>query len=466
MNLPAAFISRISNQLGIETEAFMEALRGEPLTSLRFHRQKGQPENSRLPLQSPVKWHSRGYYLSERPSFTADPWFHAGAYYVQEASSMLLKVFLEPENYKYVLDACAAPGGKTTLLLDALPETSVVVANEVIKSRAGILAENLTRWGYPNVIVTSGDPAAFSGFINLFDLIVTDAPCSGEGMFRKDKNSVTEWTPENVAICAARQKRILSDLVPALASGGHLIYSTCTYAPEENAQTIEHFLTKNPDMELCPLNLPEYYGATSISILGIPTAAWQCFPHKCAGEGFFICKMRKKGEKKQPDTPFPKQKKNAGNTKSSKVFGNFDKKNTSELTALLSTKMKKVNPNAIRFGGEYVFYLSPEIDDILTLFEKLSIVRKGTLLGKMQGKEFVPAHEFALSTLISPEVPFIELSYDAAIQYLMKNDIENCTDYHKGWITARFQGVNLGWIKVAGNRLKNHFPIHWRIRNL
>lgn len=467
MNLPVAFLSRISTQLGIETEAFLQALKAEPVTSVRFHALKANPENADFVKGEKVEWNPNGYYLPERPSFTADPWFHAGAYYVQEASSMITALFLEPERYDCVLDACAAPGGKTTLLLDTLPESTVLVANEVIKSRAGILAENLSRWGNPNVIVTNNDPQDFSRLSGLFDLILTDAPCSGEGMFRKDKDSIKEWSPENVAICSARQRRILNDLYPALSPGGYLIYSTCTYSPEENTQSVTLFLEEHPDMELYPLVLPREYGMLPVKIAGVENAAYQCFPHHCRGEGFFICRLRKKGEKTEVSEVESREKNSGGKGKNKdKKFGNFEK-NTFQVTEFPWEKwINHFNPRCIKSADEYVFYLLPQVEAVLARIISLRVIKKGLLLGKIQGKDFIPSHELALSTLISPEVPGINLPCKTAIQYLMKSDLDNETGLEKGWILAKYKDVNLGWIKIAGNRLKNHFPIHWRIRNL
>ena len=239
MELPASFIDHTRALLG-------EGDYGKLVTSLNSE----QPVSIRLNPMKPfafrfgeraVPWCGSGFYLQGRPTFTFDPLFHAGCYYVQEASSM----FVEQALRRYVgkepvvmLDLCAAPGGKSTHLRSLLPEDSLLVANEVIRNRSQILAENLTKWGHPDVVVSNSDPSDFARLEEFFDVILTDVPCSGEGMFRKDPVAVSEWSPENVEICWQRQRRIISDIWPCLKPGGILIYSTCTYNTKENEDKI------------------------------------------------------------------------------------------------------------------------------------------------------------------------------------------------------------------------------------
>ena len=239
ISLPPAFTERMQQLLGNESETFFQALVSESPTSIRLNPEK--TVNTDLPfselLSRQVPWCSNGYYLKERPSFTSDPLLHGGAYYVQEASSMFLQVVLQQiteDTPLRVLDLCAAPGGKSTLLANNLPKDSLLVSNEVIKSRASILKENIIKWGYDHIVVTNSDPNRFTGMKGAFDMILVDAPCSGEGMFRKDEKAITEWSENNLRLCEERQKRILSDVWDALAPGGYLVYSTCTYNPGEN----------------------------------------------------------------------------------------------------------------------------------------------------------------------------------------------------------------------------------------
>ena len=248
ISLPTAFTERMQQLLGNESETFFQALVSESPTSIRLNPEK--TANTDLPfselLSRQVPWCSNGYYLKERPSFTSDPLLHGGAYYVQEASSMFLQVVLQQitgDTPLRVLDLCAAPGGKSTLLANNLPKDSLLVSNEVIKSRASILKENIIKWGYDHIVVTNSDPNRFTGMKGAFDMILVDAPCSGEGMFRKDEKAITEWSENNLCLCEERQKRILSDVWDALAPGGYLVYSTCTYNPGENEDILNWILT-------------------------------------------------------------------------------------------------------------------------------------------------------------------------------------------------------------------------------
>ena len=262
MNLPASFIDYTRSLLGDEEyDKLAAALQQEPPVSIRlnnekwrFNKEQADIGNEKCPAiaeqadsahasfsvphssLNKVPWSSEGFYLDERLTFTFDPLFHAGCYYVQEASSMFVEQVLRQYVTKPVvmLDLCAAPGGKSTHARSVLPEGSLLVANEVIRNRSQILAENLTKWGHPDVVVTNNDPADFSSLPSFFDVILTDVPCSGEGMFRKDPVAVEEWSPENVAICWQRQRRIIADIWPGLKPGGILIYSTCTYNTKED----------------------------------------------------------------------------------------------------------------------------------------------------------------------------------------------------------------------------------------
>ena len=247
---PAQFVNDLRERLGtVLSDKILSALEEEPPVSVRVNPFKMPVEELRRHFGAlagdPVEWApGEGFYLNGRPSFTLDPLFHAGAYYVQEASSMYVGVLFDQAlaacggGEVRVLDLCAAPGGKTTQLLSHMDDTSILVANEVVPSRATVLAENVARWGRSNVAVTSSDPSAFSGIRGFFDIAVVDAPCSGEGMFRKDSRAVAEWSPDTVRLCAARQRRILADMWPSLASGGFLIYSTCTFNPLENEDNV------------------------------------------------------------------------------------------------------------------------------------------------------------------------------------------------------------------------------------
>ena len=283
MQLPESFIARTKALLGDDWDAFEQALNQKPPISIRLNPQKaGKEALVDFEVESLVPWASNAYYLSARPVFTLDPLFHAGCYYVQEASSMFLEHFVKNYIHEPVkaLDLCAAPGGKSTHLSATLPEGSLLVANEVIRSRANILSENLIKWGNPNTIVTNSNPKDIGKLRAFFDLIVCDLPCSGEGMFRKDPVAVSEWSVNNVKRCAERQRQIISDIFPALKPGGILIYSTCTYNREENEDNID-WICEEFEVEL--LEEPRRF-----------------MPHKTKGEGFFIAGIRKTSERPLP----------------------------------------------------------------------------------------------------------------------------------------------------------------------
>ncbi len=248
---PDAFVSQLREDLGPgRAEAVLAGLSSEPEVSVRVNPFKTSlqvlREHFGAIASDPVAWApDEGFYLSERPSFTFDPWFHAGAYYVQEASSMYVGALFDKavaalgrSTGLHVLDLCAAPGGKTTHLLSRLDSSSLLVANETVSSRATVLAENVARWGRSDVAVTSSDPSAFAALKGFFELAVVDAPCSGEGMFRKDLRARGEWSPDTVKLCAGRQRRIVSDMWPALRPGGFMIYSTCTFNRFENEDNV------------------------------------------------------------------------------------------------------------------------------------------------------------------------------------------------------------------------------------
>ena len=281
---PAEFINDLRDSLGVErADRLLAALSAEPEVSVRVNPFKlslnALREHFGALAGDPVLWAAdEAFYLTERPSFTLDPLFHAGAYYVQEASSMYVgklferaKAILGKEAMR-VLDLCAAPGGKTTQLLSHLDDSSLLVANEVVPSRATILAENVARWGRSNVAVTQSDPAAFGALRGFFDIAVVDAPCSGEGMFRKDERAVAEWSPANVGLCAARQRRILADFWPSLRPGGFLIYSTCTFNRQEDEDNVD-WICRELGAER--LDMRHFY------------------PGEDRGEGFFAALLRK-----------------------------------------------------------------------------------------------------------------------------------------------------------------------------
>jgi len=288
--LPQAFLNRIKHQFADQFESFVEAIDQAPAVSLRTN-----PAKFRVSTNAEkVPWCKNGIFLNQRPSFTLDPLFHSGAYYVQEASSMFLEqAFQQTDNStnRIVLDLCAAPGGKSTHLLSLMDPSGLLVTNEVIRSRVSILNENIRKWGHQNVVVCNNDPADFSALEGLFDLILIDAPCSGEGLFRRDASAIEQWSVENTNMCATRQRRILADVWTSLKSGGYLIYSTCTFNPAENEENLQ-WLAENNELESIQIHLEESWGIEEVNCNGL--FGYRFLPHHVKGEGFFHTRIRKK----------------------------------------------------------------------------------------------------------------------------------------------------------------------------
>jgi 16S rRNA C967 or C1407 C5-methylase (RsmB/RsmF family) len=298
LSLPKEFINTIpfSEEDKIK---LINGLQTDPIISVRKNPFK---ENNLFEQEDQVPWSKYGKYLKERPSFISDPLFHAGTYYSQEASSMFLEYVLKSIDLsgKVVLDLCAAPGGKSTLINSCIPKDSLLVANEVVKSRSWILKENLDKWGSSNVIVTNNDPSHFEHFLGFFDVVVVDAPCSGEGMFRKDKNAITEWSPRNVNLCCKRQQRILADIIPTISNGGILIYSTCTFNNKENRDNLK-WLQDNYEVENLEFDYPTNQGIKELQEGELK--GFQFLPGITKGEGFFISAMKIYGGREKLKVP-------------------------------------------------------------------------------------------------------------------------------------------------------------------
>lgn len=450
-SIPTAFWQRMHHQL--EPSAYLalqQALQQPPLTSLRLHPEKGAA--CTFEASQPIPWHPQGYFLPQRPSFVADPLFHAGAYYVQEASSMLLYQALDwSQNYR-ILDFCAAPGGKSTLLASAMSAESYLVANDVVPTRAIILKENMTRWGNAKVSVTSSSATAFAKSGALFDVIVVDAPCSGEGMFRKDAFARAQWSPDLVASCALRQREIVQTLLPCLAAGGTLIYSTCTYAPEEN-EAIMTWLLENSSLEPTPLPNLSRYGAEAISIAGIQAAAYRCYPHKFQGEGFFIAALkdtRAPQAVKQPKTmppSLPKQRTKQG--------GRFLEQ------YLPASFLKHYSLQENKKNWQLVAHHAPALRGIKILQTGLPVAKP---FGKGNRAGVNPLHGLAMMPqLAQGQAERLELNREQALRYLSRLELELATA-SQGWLLACYQDVPLGWLKASGGRVNNYYPLEWRIR--
>jgi len=306
----------------------------------------------------------------------------------------------------------------------------------------------MTRWGYGNCVVTSSQASTFGKLGESFDVLLVDAPCSGEGMFRKDPHAIEHWSEEAVEHCAFRQKEILTDVLPSLKAGGTLVYSTCTFAPQENQQVIEWLLEQDDSLELFPIENLAKYGAEPLEIAGVENGGYGCYPHKFQGEGFFIARLRKRGE----SIAEPVKKK-----ESNKALVTIPK----EIQAYLNNSRVQENFYLQEIKGNQ--RLLPK--DIGFLQEgKVKIVQAGIELGKLDKHGLRPAHGLALSNLISEAVPAVELTREEAQVYLQKEDLVKDAPIEKGWVLVRYKNVNLGWVKASQGRLNNYLPMNWRIR--
>ena len=457
MDLPIPFENTMRQLLGDDYEDFRKALLGEPAVSIRLNPAKWNA----TPNYAPVPWASNAYYLPERPAFTFDPLLHAGGYYVQEASSMFVEQAIRQHlgEARVALDLCAAPGGKSTLLRSLLPEGCTLVSNEVMRPRAQVLAENITKWGHPRCLVTSNYPADFTSLGALFNLIVVDAPCSGEGMFRKDETAVAEWSPENVEICWKRQRDILTDIWPTLRPGGLLIYSTCTFNTEEDERNVR-WMMDELGAELLPIATDAAWGITP-SLTDEVTHAYRFLPGRTQGEGFFLAALRKGGEAPTQDDviqPITKRKKGKGKA-SPNVLPPWGEKGKTWLTDehAYTYRMMETNIVAIPSDMEQLY---------ATLSEQLHLIKAGIALAEQKGRDAIPAHELAMSTALNPEAfTRCELTYNEALRYLHREAITLPHDTPKGFVIVTYQGLPLGFVKNLGNRANNLYPNEWRIRS-
>lgn len=446
--LPEKFLSSIKNVQGLDIKSFEAThLAQEQITSIRKNPFKNTTVFSEKNNEQ-VPWCKHGIYLSERPSFTLDPNFHAGTYYVQEASSMFLWHIVQQifgdDTQKKILDTCAAPGGKSTLLASYFFD-GLVVSNEVIKQRANILAENITKWGTTNCIVTNNDPKQFAPIKNYFDAVLIDAPCSGSGMFRKDITAIEEWSLENVSLCSQRQQRIIADIWPSIQENGFLIYSTCSYAAEENEDILD-WIYNNFSVESIKIKVPDSWHIVTSQSNQHKAFGYRFYPDKIKGEGFFIAVMQKK--------------ESAGKTKFK--LNNFQLPTKQEQAFLQELVQLPNTLTLFKHHNEIKTIQANFLQDVAILSQYLYIKKAGTIIGELKGKNFVPHHELAVSILRLSNIATLELSLDEALQYLRKKEI-NTTTNHKGMVLVTYFGVGLGWIKVLDNRINNYYPSEWRI---
>ena len=423
--LPGEFLERMKGQLGEEYPAFLQSLERPRAVALRFNPLKGQIPRLDF-VQSPVPWEPMGYYYDPDSRPGLHPYHEAGVYYLQEASAMSAVALLDPQPGENICDLCAAPGGKTTQIAGRMAGEGFLLCNEINPKRAKILSRNIERMGVANALVTNEHPARLAEkYAAYFDRVLIDAPCSGEGMFRKEEAAVTDWSQETVEMCARRQAEILHSGAALLKPGGRLVYSTCTFAPEENEQTVEQFLQTHPEFVLEETHAPWFTPAGK--------GMFRLWPHKLLGEGHFAAVLGKTGGEEDAVSP-------ARGEKLPKEWKEFAKD--------LGIDLPHGTP--VFFGQS--LYLAPEgMPDL----RGIKVLRPGLELGELKKDRFEPAH--ALALWLKSAARTRNLSSDSSeIQSYMRG--ETLPDTGKGWTLVQVDGYSLGWGKSDGKVLKNHYP--------
>jgi 16S rRNA C967 or C1407 C5-methylase (RsmB/RsmF family)/NOL1/NOP2/fmu family ribosome biogenesis protein len=439
--LPPSFLKSLQNLPGFNEKTFVEVHNKETrVTSIQLNPFKRVELD--FELSAPVSWSSRGFYIDERPSFTHDPLFHAGCYYVQEAGSMFIELALKQtlnfEGSLKILDACAAPGGKSTLANSLLNENSLLVANEIIKSRADILVQNLGKWGTANSIITNNEPGRFANLTSFFDAIILDAPCSGSGLFRKQPEAINEWSADHVRACSIRQQGILRAVLPSLKENGILVYSTCSYSAEENEDVVLK-LIKEGEMEYVPLEINADWGIIE-SDLG-----YRFYPNHVKSEGFFCAVLRKKNGK---ESSYFSKKKLAEVSKNERAILN---------TVAVTEDMVILKKN------DQFHLMNKTVGNFLNIFEKQFYFKKaGVTVGEIKGTDIVPNQELAWFSGVNEKTSRLDLTKESALKFLKKENFETEINV-KGLVLVCYKGQGLGWAKILPNRINNYLPNELRI---
>lgn len=435
------FENRIQKQFPNDWQEFLASIEKEAVTSIRYNPRKGKKEH-----ETNIPWTRHGKYLDARPSFTFDPLFHLGYYYVQESSSMFIDYVLSSIKKEIsldrVLDLCAAPGGKSTIVLDHLASDQFLISNELIPQRNSVLRENLTKWGYPNFLITENKPADFKSLPNYFDCILLDAPCSGEGLFRKDKNARDEWSLGVANMCSERQYDIFKSIWSSLKDGGIMIYSTCTYNPEENELLLEKLLSDGFEFESINIDVKEEWNIDIIQTLNIK--GYRFLPHKVKGEGFFCSVLRKKGNY------IPALKKLTRDHINPWLDNLIA---AEELNGYSSYKFK----NSLFLAPSFL------LDELPLLSKQLYIKQIGIEVGQYKGLEIEPQQGLALLPYDKKGLPLVDLNLEQALTFLSCEDPQ--LNLSNGIYLFRFEEFSLGFAKVEKSKFFNLYPNGWKIRS-
>ncbi|MDO4160964.1 MAG: hypothetical protein Q4D41_10945 [Prevotellaceae bacterium] len=460
MQLPETFRKRIESLFDCDLWNILEkGLAGESPVSVRLNPRKTRNLNIELTLSDgEVPWCKGGYYLSERPNFTFDPLLHSGLYYVQEASSMFLDCVMRQylsSSPVVMLDLCAAPGGKSTVARAALPEGSLLVSNEPMRTRAQILAENIQKFGHPDVIVTNNYAKDIERSGLMFDVILADVPCSGEGMFRKDQTAIDEWSVQNVEKCWHLQREIISDIWNSLRPGGLLIYSTCTFNAEENEENVR-YITEELGAELLPVDIKDEWQITGSVIADFQKPVYRFVPGKTRGEGLFMAVMRKLGDCVKAETKTDKKKKRESQKK----------KPVSGITPCMAW-LDNIDDYEITESDNRIIAVPKQWKNIYDVARKsLKVLSAGVMLGEAKGKDIIPSHSLALSIALNKSsFPCVELNYEQAISYLRKEAVSLPESTPRGYVIVTYKSQPLGFEKNIGNRANNLYPQEWKIKS-
>ncbi len=443
--LPQEFIQRMISQLGEEADDFFISLEAISPTSLRLHHRKGK--SSFISTEN-VPWCDTAFYLDQRPFFHLDPHWHGGAYYVQEASSMILDAVVSQLNLDHQsriwLDLCAAPGGKTGILAKHMGPGDVLVANEIVGPRRSILRENLTKAGYLNTFIC-GEPV--SSFSEPFvDIMLIDAPCAGEGMMRKEPEAIRQWTPYLVESCSTLQKEIVADAIKSLKEDGMLIYSTCSYSMQENLYNIQHFI-RQYGLQSMSLTFPDEWHITPIQ--EDTAIGYQLYPHKVKGEGLFIAVLKNTNPKE------PEYK------KAKKPFSLFEPVPTwltSHLSGADQYLVRKNNPQLQLITVQ----AESKANELLMYLTRADALAEA---GELKGKDFVPSQFMPMAGIQHLDYEIVEVDLSIALDFLERSTHTLPPGKKPGWYVISYDGTLLGWAKYTVQGWKNHFPMNWRLRD-
>jgi 16S rRNA (cytosine1407-C5)-methyltransferase len=460
MNLPVLFKENIQALLENEADTFFQSIELEPTISIRLNPNKissfdALQKNSEVDLNfTQIPWAKYGYYLDHKIESSLNPLWHAGSYYVQEASSMIISQLIDFSKDIKVLDLCAAPGGKSTLVSSLLTPKSLLVSNDVVPKRLRVLIENLNKWGRSNNMVTINQPKDFAVLNEVFDVVLVDAPCTGEGLVRKNPYVLNAWSEKTVEGCQKRQIEILSQIAGSVKISGRLIYSTCTFNIEENEEVVGWFLENFPEFKLKHIELEQSWGLTSF----VP-GTYRCLPHKFKGEGLFFAVL----EKVESGSIISFEKAKKYGKKELPKFKPLSKKELDTVAKFIDPSSSKLT-YLLRSNQVYAF-----TDQTLEFYDKykddLHFLSSGIFLGVFKNEDFLPSHNLALSDLINPSLDGIDVDYTSSVLYLQGKDfpLTSAQQQLSNWLLVRYEGLNLGWVKKTFSKVNNCYPKEFRI---